>query len=103
MSRRHVYLQVVEGQAFWIDLDSRSGTLGDGQLRKFGWLAAGKVLRVGPFELQRLVEDGSSGEDPVSGSKPAISPLVARRTSASPCPRWLSSFSMAPHSQHAGR
>src|SRR5947208_12647701 len=62
VSRRHVYLQVVEGQAFWIDLDSRSGTLGDGQLRKFGWLAPGKVLRVGPFELQRLVEDGSSGE-----------------------------------------
>ena len=28
VSRRHVYLQVVEGQAFWIDLDSRSGTLG---------------------------------------------------------------------------
>ena len=96
VSRRHVYLQVVEGQAFWIDLDSRSGTLGDGQLRKFGWLAAGKVLRVGPFELQRLVEDGSSGEDPVSGSKPAISPLVARAHVSEPLPEVALEFLNGP-------
>src|SRR3954468_9945724 len=55
VSRRHVYLQVVDGQAFWIDLDSRSGTLEEGQPRKFGWLDSGRVIRIGPFELQRLM------------------------------------------------
>ena len=49
VSRRHVYLQIIEGEGFWIDLDSRSGTFSDGQLRKFGWLEPGKVIRVGPF------------------------------------------------------
>jgi pSer/pThr/pTyr-binding forkhead associated (FHA) protein len=96
VSRRHVYLQVVEGQAFWVDLDSRSGTLGDGQLRKFGWLAAGKVLRVGPFELQRLVEGGSSGEDSISESKPAISPLVARAHISEPLPEVALEFLNGP-------
>ena len=26
VSRRHVYLQVIEGRAFWVDLESRTGT-----------------------------------------------------------------------------
>ena len=26
VSRRHVYLQVVDGRAFWVDLESRTGT-----------------------------------------------------------------------------
>ena len=39
VSRRHVYLQVVEGQAFWLDLESGSGTREDGQVRKKVWLA----------------------------------------------------------------
>jgi pSer/pThr/pTyr-binding forkhead associated (FHA) protein len=86
VSRRHVYLQVVEGQAFWVDLDSRSGTLANGQLRKFGWLEAGKILRIGPFELQRLVEEKSILEDHAFESKPAISPLVARSHVTQPLP-----------------
>ena len=28
VSRRHVYLQIVNGRAFWVDLESRSGTQG---------------------------------------------------------------------------
>ena len=26
VSRRHVYLQMIEGRAFWIDLESRTGS-----------------------------------------------------------------------------
>ena len=26
VSRRHVYLQIVDGRAFWVDLESRTGT-----------------------------------------------------------------------------
>jgi pSer/pThr/pTyr-binding forkhead associated (FHA) protein len=96
VSRRHVYLQVVEGQAFWIDLDSRSGTLGDGQLRKFGWLEAGKVIRIGPFELQRLMEDSSAREDHSFEFRPAISPLVARSHVSQPLPEVVLEFLNGP-------
>src|SRR3954469_7274016 len=86
VSRRHVYLQVVEGNAFWIDLDSRSGTLEDGQPRKFGWLGPGRVIRVGPFELQRLTGSVPAQSDQNTPSGAATSPLVARSHSSQPLP-----------------
>ena len=86
VSRRHVYLQVVEGQAFWLDLDSRSGTLEDGQPRKFGWLESGRMIRIGPFELQRLGGSAPSQADRRAPSVAAISPLVARSHSSQPLP-----------------
>jgi pSer/pThr/pTyr-binding forkhead associated (FHA) protein len=86
VSRRHVYLQVIEGQAFWIDLDSRSGTLSEGQPRKYGWLDAGKVIRIGPFELQRLMVDNPTSEARTAGAQPVISPLVARSHFSQPLP-----------------
>ena len=78
VSRRHVYLQSVEGQAFWLDLDSRSGTSAEGQLRKFGWLEAGKSIRIGPFELQRLAGSGSASGNRQTRPGLHASPLVAR-------------------------
>ena len=78
VSRRHVYLQIVDGQAFWLDLDSRSGTSAEGQLRKFGWLEAGKPIRIGPFELQRLAGSGSASGNRRTRPGLHISPLVAR-------------------------
>src|SRR5271165_377624 len=78
VSWRHVYLQIVEGQAFWLDLDSRSGTSAEGQLRKFGWLEAGKSIRIGPYELERLANHASDlgNRDTALGQR--VSPLVAR-------------------------
>ena len=78
VSRRHVYLQIVEGQAFWLDLDSRSGTSAEGQLRKFGWLEAGKSIRIGPFGLQRLADSGSASGNRETRPGLHVSPLVAR-------------------------
>ncbi len=78
VSRRHVYLQVVEGQAFWLDLDSRSGTSAEGQLRKFGWLEAGKSIRIGPYELERLASYGLDPGNRATRPGPRVSPLVAR-------------------------
>ena len=40
VSRRHVYFQVIEGRAFWVDLESRTGTRAGGEMAK-GWLAGG--------------------------------------------------------------
>jgi len=78
VSRRHVYLQIVEGQTFWLDLDSRSGTSAEGQLRKFGWLEVGKSIRIGPYELERLASYGRDPGNNETRPGPRVSPLVAR-------------------------
>jgi len=96
VSRRHVYLQILEGQAFWLDLDSRSGTSSEGQLRKFGWLEAGKSIRIGPFELQRLLGGGSAPEDRSTKPGPRISPLVARSHGNQPLPEVALEFLNGP-------
>ena len=49
VSRRHVYLQAVAGQVFWVDLESRTGTCDETGTRKSGWLAVrGPAGRSGP-------------------------------------------------------
>ena len=78
VSRRHVYLQVVGGQVYWLDLDSRSGTSAEGQLRKFGWLEAGKSVRIGPYELEQLAHGGPDSGNRETRLGPRLSPLVAR-------------------------
>lgn len=83
VSRRHVYLQVVGGDVFWIDLDSRSGTFSDGQLQSTGWLDRGRLIRVGPFGLERLQSTRPSRENQ-AGTR--ISPLIARSLGDSPLP-----------------
>ena len=70
VSRRHVYLQVIDGQAFWVDLESRTGTRVDGEMQKYGWLVrGGQPLCVGPYVIRRLFDDGRTDSDR-SGGKP---------------------------------
>jgi pSer/pThr/pTyr-binding forkhead associated (FHA) protein len=53
-SRRHVYLQMLAGSVFCIDLESTTGIhWPDGQ-RPAGWLAHGQALRLGGHELRLL-------------------------------------------------
>jgi len=54
VSRRHVYMQAVTGQVFWVDLESRTGTCDETGTRKWGWLAGGGLLEVGPLEVGLL-------------------------------------------------
>jgi pSer/pThr/pTyr-binding forkhead associated (FHA) protein len=78
VSRRHVYIQIVAGEAFWVDLDSRSGTLSEGQLHKLGWLDAGKSIGIGPFELRRRFTARSAAHEHRLPADARVSPLVAR-------------------------
>lgn len=89
VSRRHVYLQAVEGKIFWIDLESRTGTSSDGHPRKTGWLEAGQPLEVGPFELQRLdmSDPTARGQGRDVASSPRLSPLVACAHPRGPLPK----------------
>ena len=74
VSRRHVYLQFVEGRAFWVDLESRSGTNGDRKSQKFGWLEGEQVLSAGPYVIRRIVSGRRAAFTP--GGLPSNTPLV---------------------------
>jgi pSer/pThr/pTyr-binding forkhead associated (FHA) protein len=51
ISKRHAYIQVLDGQAFCLDLDSRTGILRDGRLAAADWVNPDQNLGFGPFSL----------------------------------------------------
>ena len=78
VSRRHVYLQVVAGRAFWVDLESRTGTRGERGLQKFGWLESGRPLGFGPFVIRRLAADRQENTTFGAGERPRDLPLFVQ-------------------------
>jgi pSer/pThr/pTyr-binding forkhead associated (FHA) protein len=64
VSRRHAYLQAVEGRVYCIDLESRTKTLWKGQegAQSEGWLDPSGSIQVGPYRIHRtdLQPDGNS-------------------------------------------
>jgi pSer/pThr/pTyr-binding forkhead associated (FHA) protein len=94
VSRRHVYLQVVEGRAFWLDLESRSGTICEGQSRRFGWLEEHRSIRIGPFELRRVQEHPPHPDELGNGA--GIPPLIARSHIRHPLPEVTLEFLNGP-------
>src|SRR5271167_1122402 len=63
VSRRHVYLQMIEGRAFWIDLESRTGSRDQKKSQKFGWLKGVHTLCVGPYVIRRIAHDSQTAHD----------------------------------------
>jgi pSer/pThr/pTyr-binding forkhead associated (FHA) protein len=94
ISRRHVYLQVIEGRAFWIDLESRTGTRGERKSQKFGWLEGRRTLCVGPYVIRRFV-DNSQAES-TQAELPRDTPLVAPTYSHAPLPEVALEFLNGP-------
>src|SRR4051794_41052665 len=86
VSRRHVYLQVVEGHVFWVDLESRLGTMGSGRPRKYGWLDVDETMRIGPYAIRRLVGGRPVYNERANHSLPEAVPLVAKSYGPSPWP-----------------
>ena len=82
VSRRHTYLQVVDGRVFFVDLDSRSGTIAGGGPVESGWLTPGGAIRIGPYTI-RLVDDPGAG----GAGGPPPNPLLARSSEAANLPR----------------
>jgi pSer/pThr/pTyr-binding forkhead associated (FHA) protein len=78
VSRRHVYLQVVGGRVFWIDLESRTGTRGESESQRFGWLEGGRTFCVGPYVIRRFTGDGQTVNKLDRNDLPRDTPLVAR-------------------------
>jgi predicted component of type VI protein secretion system len=79
VSKRHAYVQVVAGRVFCVDLQSRAGTLWDGERRRSGWLDGGRAVEVGPYTV-RLQEGGgvdapAAAADPLAGGAVEPDPL----------------------------
>jgi pSer/pThr/pTyr-binding forkhead associated (FHA) protein len=61
VSRRHAYLQMIQGRLFCADLQSRTGIQwSDGRPAAWKWLEPGEGFRIGPFEVRVLRDDGFS-------------------------------------------
>jgi pSer/pThr/pTyr-binding forkhead associated (FHA) protein len=84
VSRRHVYLQAVEGRLFWIDLESRTGTRAEAGARKSGWLEGRGFIGVGSYVIRRPT--AASGGDPALGEVPRETPLAAQTLGREPLP-----------------
>lgn len=66
ISRRHAWLQVIDGQLACLDLDSRTGIHWGHSTRSRGWVLPGQPVQIGPYELTLL--------GPVGGEHPAVHP-----------------------------
>lgn len=79
VSRRHTYLQLVDGRLFAVDLVSRTGTFWPDGARPMGWLPPGAALRVGPCRIgaadPALAE--APGHPPSPTARPADPPADA--------------------------
>jgi pSer/pThr/pTyr-binding forkhead associated (FHA) protein len=95
VSRRHVYIQAVAGQVFWLDLESRTGTCDETGTRKSGWLAGGGLLEIGPFVIRR-VGDGASAGAPGPREPGRESPLAVRAYGREPLPEVTLEFLNGP-------
>jgi pSer/pThr/pTyr-binding forkhead associated (FHA) protein len=84
VSRRHVYLQAVEGWLFWVDLESRTGTRAETEARKSGWLEGRSSIGVGPYVIRRPTT--ASGGDFALGEPPRDTPLAAQMLGREPLP-----------------
>jgi hypothetical protein len=97
VSRRHVYLQAIAGQLFWVDLESRTGTCDETGTRKWGWLAAGGLLQIGPFVVRRAAGEARPGElGPPRDDPDRESPLAVRGYGREPLPEVTLEFLNGP-------
>jgi pSer/pThr/pTyr-binding forkhead associated (FHA) protein len=86
VSRRHAYLQMIGGRVFCLDTGSRAGVSWPDGIRTRGWLAPGRPIRVGPYQIA-LVPAGDPGNG-VEVAKVA-DPLEDRVEDLSRVPRVL--------------
>ena len=62
VSSRHAYLQVINGNVFWVDLGSRDGTHWARGQRRADWLVPGRRVRLGTYYLEIDPEDPFASE-----------------------------------------
>jgi pSer/pThr/pTyr-binding forkhead associated (FHA) protein len=84
ISRRHVYLQVIAGRVFCIDLDSRTGTHWEDGPRPWGWVDPERGIRIGSVRIRPLGFDprqsspSDGGDAPLPTSRSFKQPVLAK-------------------------
>jgi pSer/pThr/pTyr-binding forkhead associated (FHA) protein len=80
VSQRHVYVQVIAGRAFCVDLGSRTGIRCGGAPGPSGWLETSQTLDIGPFALRLgpARTDAPGAAAPISPPTYLGNPLEAR-------------------------
>ena len=57
VSRRHAYLQLIEGRFFCVDLGSRTGTHGGDATERSGWVDPIQAIQIGPYSVRALLPE----------------------------------------------
>ena len=52
VSRRHAYLQLIDGRFFCVDLGSRTGTHGGDATERSGWIDPIRAIQIGPYSVR---------------------------------------------------
>ena len=71
VSRRHAYLQLIEGRFFCVDLGSRTGTHGGDATERSGWVDPVRAIQIGPYSV-----------------RPELPPLISREDAPLPVVTW---------------
>jgi pSer/pThr/pTyr-binding forkhead associated (FHA) protein len=78
ISRRHAFLQALDGRVLVVDLESRTGVTWEGEdaPRSRGWLEEDRFIQVGPYRIRRVCRSASEYQQsqlfaPSSPSQPA--------------------------------
>jgi pSer/pThr/pTyr-binding forkhead associated (FHA) protein len=82
ISQHHLFVQIVQGRIFWVDLGSRTGVTVGGATSPMGWLNEGEAIGVGPFRLtgslrRRIADQDRESPNPLSDRGPSHWPRFA--------------------------
>ena len=98
VSQRHVYLQMLAGRLFALDLESRTGIQIDNTPARAGWVTPGQYLTVGPYQLRLL---SPAGPPPADVAHMVNDPLEDRLPTNGSFP--LASFDIYEGNLHVAR
>jgi pSer/pThr/pTyr-binding forkhead associated (FHA) protein len=81
VSRRHAYLQLLEGRYYCVDLGSRTGTHGGDATERSGWLQYGRAIHIGSYTVR---PEWPARSNEASGPSPGLTWEVPGRAVGQP-------------------
>ncbi len=70
VSRKHVYLQMIDGRWWWVDLDSRTGTYSQRYRSSSVSVLDGQGIRIGPYVLRLAQGESARVDEPYPTADP---------------------------------
>jgi pSer/pThr/pTyr-binding forkhead associated (FHA) protein len=69
VSKRHAYLQLVDGKYLCVDMGSRTGTHGGDPSVRSGWIERGRTISIGPYTVR---PEWPAPARPVANNRPKV-------------------------------